>query len=472
MWIIVAYLAALLAALGIPDQEPGVNIFIVWTLVVGVMWKAAGRSIGIVDRAFIVASLIPVSLVVIRGAEWVVAIELAAGLGIAAVGVSRSERWSQIITASTQVIRGLLRGLLLMAKPVAASFPGISGRIGRSIRGIVVTGALVALFGGLLLSADRSFSQLAGDWLLPDLGLGVDVVIARVVMFLGTLAGAGSLVLLAPSFRKKPIADPAHDEELRGLLQPREWKLALIVLNALFGLFVAVQLTVLFAGHSHVLETAGLTYAEYAREGFFQLLAVAVLTLGLIAWVANSCRSDADRKWAKVLLGVLCVLTLVIIASAFKRMNLYEDAFGATRLRLMVDLAIRVLAAMFGLVLVAGVRWKGAWLPRAAIAICFVAVVGFGLSDPDARIAETNVERFETTGQIDLAYLQTLSADALPALLELPEPERRCASGPILARLDENPAPWAFNLSRSDARDILDGDPAPSCKGEPFGGSE
>ena len=464
MWILAAYLAALLASLGVPDQEPGLSIFVVWALVVLVMWNAAGRA-GIVSRLFIIASLIPVSLVAIRGAEWVVALELAAGFGVAVVGVSGSGSWTQIATASIQSLRGLLRGFVMMFKPVTASFPKVSERIGHSLRGIVITCVLVVVFGGLLLSADRAFSALADDWLVPDFDFRVDLVVARIVLFAGTLAGAGSLALLAPGFRGGATATLTTPkvEPHRGLLQPREWKLALIVLNVLFGLFVAVQLTVLFGGHSHVLETAGLTYAEYAREGFFQLLAVAVLTLGVIAWVANSCRSDLDRKWARILLGTLCVLTLVIIASAFKRMNLYEDAFGATRLRLMADLAIWALAAMFCFVLVAGVRWKGAWLPRGAIAICLIAVIGFGVSNPDARIAETNVAHFKETGEIDLSYLRTLSADALPALLELPDPERACTIGPILARLDGEPAPWAFNLSRSNALDLLDDDPPPEC---------
>ena len=51
------------------------------------------------------------------------------------------------------------------------------------------------------------------------------------------------------------------------------------VLDALFLAFVAVQATVLFGGHAHVLETEGLTYAEYARQGFWQLLWVSALTL-------------------------------------------------------------------------------------------------------------------------------------------------------------------------------------------------
>ena len=84
------------------------------------------------------------------------------------------------------------------------------------------------------------------------------------------------------------------------------------------------------AASAHVLDTAGLTYAEYARSGFAQLLAVAALTFAVIA---------AARRWAAAaaaaaLLAALCVLTLVVLASALKRLGLYEETYGFTRLRL------------------------------------------------------------------------------------------------------------------------------------------
>ncbi len=73
----------------------------------------------------------------------------------------------------------------------------------------------------------------------------------------------------------------------------------------LFGGFVAVQATVLFGGARHVLETAGLTSAEYARQGFWQLLAVTVLTLLVIGVVVRFARRESvvDRTWLRVLLG-------------------------------------------------------------------------------------------------------------------------------------------------------------------------
>ena len=67
--------------------------------------------------------------------------------------------------------------------------------------------------------------------------------------------------------------EPSEPRALRRLSRA-EWVIPLALLDALFLAFVIVQLAVLFGGHDRVLRTTGLTYAEYARSGFWQLLAV------------------------------------------------------------------------------------------------------------------------------------------------------------------------------------------------------
>ena len=100
-----------------------------------------------------------------------------------------------------------------------------------------------------------------------------------------------------------------------------------VAVVAIFAVFVAVQLRVLFGGAGYVRATTGLGYGEYARHGFVELLLVASLTLAVIAVAAARSRDRAVRA----LLGVLCVLTLVVMASAQHRLDLVEDAYGATR---------------------------------------------------------------------------------------------------------------------------------------------
>ena len=197
-----------------------------------------------------------------------------------------------------------------------------------------------------------------------------------------------------------------------------------------------MQVTVLFGGRDHVLRTTGLTYAR-------------VRAVGVLA-AARHCRADAGRDRGGVaacgyahaashrvilraLLAALCGLTLVLLASALHRLDLYESAFGLTRLRLTGEAFAWGLAGFFALIVLAGVvpavRRNFA---RTAIAATAAGLLAFSLANPDGTIARQNIERWRTTGSLDVGYLQTLSADAAPSIAELPpEPPRR---GPRPAR--------------------------------------
>jgi hypothetical protein len=231
------------------------------------------------------------------------------------------------------------------------------------------------------------------------------------------------------------------------------------VLVALFAVFVTVQLAGLFGGSEYVLRTANLTYAEYARGGFWQLLAVTVLTLGVIAGTVRfaSTESAADRLWLRVLLGALAGLTLVIVASALTRMWSYQQAYGFTVLRLLVEATEVWLGVIYVLVIAAGVTLRTSWLPRAAVATGIGTLLVLSALNPDGLIAEQNVARWQETNKIDVPYLAGLSADAVPALTELPPELRNCllvkiADGLVL---EEDWRTW--NLSRQQARAVLEG---------------
>ena len=170
---------------------------------------------------------------------------------------------------------------------------------------------------------------------------------------------AGGALLYARLAPPRPLARPA-----KLALGRLEWALPLGALVGLFAAFVAIQFTTLYGGDHHVVNTAGLTYAEYARSGFAQLLAVAALTLAVVAAARHWARDDGQLL--NVLIAALCLLTLVVLISALKRLALYEDTFGYTRLRLAAHAAILYLGALFVLVFVT--RGRATWLPRAAVA--------------------------------------------------------------------------------------------------------
>ncbi|MEO3748825.1 DUF4173 domain-containing protein [Plantactinospora sp. B5E13] len=421
-----------------------------------------------------------------------------ATLALLGVGTIRAAGWLFVlclltagVTATLTVadgrsVRGLLfSGLIppaavIRALPWAArgldgsGRPDGGGRIGRTVGTVVVSAVLLLVFGLLLSSADAAFARQL-DQVLPD--LSVPTVFRWIFLFVAVGAGllGAAYVLTAP-----PDLTGLTIGSDRARLRRFDWMLPVALLDLLFAGFVAVQLTTLFGGDDHVLRTAGLTYAEYARGGFWQLLAVSVLTLlviGAAAWWAPR-NGRTDRVLIRLLLGALTLLSLVIVASALYRMDVYADAYGATRLRLLVAACELWIGLLFVLVAVAGIRLAGAWLPRLAIGTAVVALLGLAVANPDRLIAERNVELWRKTGRIDVWYLGQLSADAVPALDQLPEPLRGCALIPIAGDLVDRTDRYGsgddrrhladdwheFNLGRAEARRILVEHPVPSVR--------
>lgn len=386
----------------------------------------------------------------VTAAGWVLALVLTATIGAGALAVAGGPSWAQLTVAVLAPVRTGWSAV----RELSGSLRRRLGREGvrrsaPALRGAGIALVLVTVFGTLFVSADKAFAELTERYLVPDLRF--DVLAGRVVVGMVVSVGAAALALAPSRGRDGPAGAPE-----RHLGRP-EWLTALVALDLLFAAFVAVQITVLFGGHTHVLETSGLTYAEYARHGFFQLLVVAGLTLAVIAgairWSRG--REGRDRRLQQVLLGVLCLLTLVVLASALRRLGLYEQAFGFTRARMLAHATLLWLAVLFVLVMAAGARWDASWLPRATVVVTGVALLAFALLRPDGLIAERNIGRFEEAGRIDLAYLDDLSSDAVPALAQLPPGMWSCVLADDAVRL-RGDDPWhALNLSRQQARRVL-----------------
>jgi hypothetical protein len=175
-------------------------------------------------------------------------------------------------------------------------------------------------------------------------------------------------------------------------------------------------------GDRYVLETTGLTYAEYARSGFFQLLGAAALTvvvlLGLRATV-DLPTAGARRAFA-VLAAVAVALTVVMVQSATIRLALYDAAFGLTMLRLYSTIFAWWVAAvlvMVGLSL-CGVGASRSWLPGAVAASALATLLVVNVINPEAVVVSRNLERHHDTGRFDVPYVATLSDDALAVIID------------------------------------------------------
>lgn len=417
------------AAVLLPLDEPGLG----WSLTAVVVFALLRE----VELGWAVLSVALFGVGAFVSAGWLFALCAVAGCATGSLAV-----------AGGRTARGLLVGA--GAVPVAAvrALPWVArgvkeGGTPRLARPVLVTTALLLVFVPLLAGADAAFADLLGS-ITPDESSGQPVV-----LFLAVGLGTVGAAYLRVSPRR-----PDETSDLPRTVARRDWVLPVGALVLLFAAFVAVQLKTLFAGDQHVMVTPDLTYADYARSGFWQLLAVTVLTLGVIAVVARLARLDSptDRRWLRGLLGALSALTLVIVASALARMWLYQQAYGFTVLRVLVAACEVWLGVVYLLVLAAGVRLDGRWLARAVFGTGFVALVGLAALNPERFIAERNVDRYHATGKIDVRYLSRLSDDAVPALAALPADLGACA----LRFRHVEPDDWrSWNLARQRAGDAL-----------------
>ena len=374
------------------------------------------------------------AMATLRDAPWVREPSLVASLAFAALGAAGFQTFSGAVAAQLRAAYGLLPGPVLVLLAAGGRVRPGSGRAMPVMRGVLLALLLTVPFAALFAGADATFAEWV-DVEAPDLG---DLP-ARLAIAAGVLAVAGALLRLALNAVQDGSAGSAP------LVGRMEWVIALGALNALFLVFVALQVVARLGGHEYVMRTAGLTYAEYAREGFGQLVAVAALTLVVIAaarrWTHRA--GPEEERLQRLLLGGLCLLTLLVLVSAHHRLDLYMDAYGLTRERVFAQWEILLLGGLFGLLIAFHAR---PWLPRAAVAFAGAMLLFLGLANPDRRIAEVNVERYHATGKLDQYDLYDLSADAAPVLARLTERE-----GCVEFRPEAHDGWAGFNFARHRA---------------------
>jgi hypothetical protein len=191
------------------------------------------------------------------------------------------------------------------------------------------------------------------------------------------------------------------------------------VVDILFFLFLIIQSKHLFLGLPNATVNA-IDYVEYARSGFFELIAVAVISFVLLL-ITERITPKVTVKHSltfKVLSVVLILEVVAIMFSAFKRLYLYEQAFGFTTLRLYSHAFIILLAVIFFLFMYKIIKdtEENKFVFNSFIAT-MLFLVGMNLLNPDRFIARNNLLRYTKSMELDLGYLKSLSTDAIPEII-------------------------------------------------------
>ena len=316
--------------------------------------------------------------------------------------------------AAVQAIRRGVEATLLIRSTRARAW----------VRGIALTLPVLVGFALLLAGADPVFA--AGRDAVRHLFASWEFV-PRVVFFLALLV----IVLGAYGYAWIPGGSPAAivRKDPNRWLGSTERFLLLAGVAALFWLFLAIQLGYLF-GNLPRIAASGMTFAEYARRGFGELSIVASASALLIVLSERYGNDGGRKRTLRLLTFAVIAAVLLLLGSALRRVWLYEEAYGFTTARLYARFYMYAVAVGLGILSLEVARdFDAGRLFRRAVAAATILFVALVYWNHEAWIASRNMDRFASTGKLDVAYLtRGLSPDAVPAIAErlpsLPEPLR------------------------------------------------
>lgn len=492
---VIGLVLGLLIEIAFDGPSPGLNVPIVVaaTLAAAVLFRRPGRRLDPLDAWLPISALVLAGFVAIRGDEFLAALDILGALAfggatvIALAGTPVTRRSVGAITGlATWLLLSTMGGIRHVTPAVRGPRGGVTSKrwpwLAPVARGLAIGLPLALIFAVLFASADPIFRRGLDDvlGLRIDLGTLPGRILFTIVAAWLAMGMLASVVIGLPDSTRTgapegEVRSPGVAAVLLAaapmVLGTLEATVILVMVNAVVAAFVTLQIAYLFGGLD-TLGAVGLTYSDYARRGFFELVAAAVL-----AGIVVASLEVVVRKRSRGYVGaglVLLGLTAVVLVSAALRLSLYQQAYGWTELRFYVLIAIAYIAAALlvlgGLLVLRQTRW----LVHGLMALGVVGLVGLNLAAPAAFVAERNLERVAhpwlvppdgRTG-LDADYLAGLPDDAVPALVDsldrLPAPERAAVLGILAARLEaivDDPAldsPMAWNLGRERARAALD----------------
>lgn len=283
-------------------------------------------------------------------------------------------------------------------------------------KAVCFTGIIALIVIGLLCSADNEFAKIFST-IFKDINIfNVSELTGRIIIIIiAFFYFAGFFMNMLDKenglkeFEKDEKAEKKESYTIRMMIT---------VLNLVYLVFCFTQIKVLFTEQN-------IKYSEFARKGFFQLMIVSLINIVMILKANNKNLRENEKqdKYKKTMCIVMVIFTLVIIISAFARMTLYQQNYGYTRLRVLVDLTliteIILLIPTVIYILENKINLIKTYFVIIVTMYCIVNFVNI-----DKFIVKNNINRYKETGNIDLNYLIEMNnTDLVEQLLELDNTE-------------------------------------------------
>ena len=292
---------------------------------------------------------------------------------------------------------------------IAVMHTGWTPRRRAVLRGLAIAAPLVGVLAGILAAGDPLFAAI----------FRINVDVGQIAVDAGLFLLGACLVGLL--LRVASVGGLPARASVRAARTPKGTE-AIVILSALtclFAVYTGTQVAGALGAGREVLVEQGISYSEYARSGYFQLIAVVIITsLVLPLFREAAAASSPHRNWVRALSSIVVLLTLGIGAVALRRLSLYDDTYGLTMLRL----GSAVGAGWFALLLLLlgasllGLGRHRAWFPGAAFLSLVLFISAFTALNPEGYVARYDVGRANVT-RLDVAYLSSLSDDAVPDLV-------------------------------------------------------
>ncbi len=334
-------------------------------------------------------------------------------------------------------------------------------------KALLITIPIILIVLVLLMSADQVFEGLFDNVLLK---LKNSISITEIIMFLSRLSIILIAFLLCGGFIVNLLKDNTmftkEDEDVNISIKFENLTINMIItiLNIIYLIFSFIQITNLFMNIS---SNPNFNYSNYARQGFFQLMIVSFINF-IILIVANTNKTEKTKKqkvYNKIMSLLIVIFTIIIIISAFYRMNLYQEEYGYTYLRVFVDFILITELLITIPIIIKLLGAKIDLLKTSIIIISFMYVI-LNFMNIDNFIAQKNIDRYfnnPENSKFDIYYLISLGTDATKEMTRLLDSEDeyivKKTEDYLLNQeqiLDLEEMSWQeYNISKEKAKEIL-----------------
>lgn len=290
---------------------------------------------------------------------------------------------------------------------------GVNKNIIYILTGLLITIPVTVVVANLLLDADDAFKHLFNN-IFSNIGSNIFIFIYQfgfgllVAFYLFGLLYAN----INKTYLKKDNTTPQYSLKI---FEPLVLYSAVTPICILYVLFFFSQATYFLSAFQNTLPTQ-FSYAEYARKGFFELFAVALINLLIILLLNLFCKFKNSTKPKGLIFFniLLSFLTLLLITTALSKMVMYINNYGLTILRVYTSWFMTLLAIIF--VIIIFMQFINRIKFVKAIAVSFILMFGIlSFSDIDGIIANYNISQYQNgnINELDINMMYDLSDSAV-----------------------------------------------------------